>query len=90
MLVDGKVLRSTTGQNNELLQWSSWDVADSAGKTVRIRIVDQVTGGWGHINIDHIVQTDKQQAAAPREPTLDRWTQYAQVLLSSSELAYLD
>ncbi len=90
LLVGDQVVRSTTGQNNELLQPSNWDVANLAGKTVRIRIVDQVTGGWGHINIDHIVQTDKQQAAAPREPPLDRWTQYAQVLLGSNEFMFVD
>ena len=83
------MVRSTTGQNNELLQWSSWDVAEWAGKSVRIRIVAQVTGGWGHINIDHIVQTDQQQPAAPREPPLDRWTQYAQVLLGSNEFMFV-
>jgi hypothetical protein len=89
LLVADTVVRSTTGQNNELLQWSSWDVAEWAGKSVRIRIVDQVTGGWGHINIDHIVQTDQQQPAAPREPPLDRWTQYAQVLLGSNEFMFV-
>ena len=89
LLVADKVVHSTTGQNNELLQWSHWDVANLEGKTARIRIVDQVTGGWGHINIDHIVQTDQRQAAPPREPVLDRWTQYAQVLLGSNEFMFL-
>ena len=89
LLVADKVVRSTTGQNNELLQWSNWDVTNLGGKTGRIRIVDQVTGGWGHINIDHIVQTDKQQATAPKEPALDRWTQYTQVLLGSNEFMFL-
>ena len=89
LLVGDKVVRTTTGQNNELLQWSSWDVAPWSGKTVRIRIVDQVTGGWGHINVDHIVQTDNQQATAPKEPPLDRWTQYAQVLLGSNEFMFV-
>ncbi|MEC7557581.1 MAG: DUF1553 domain-containing protein, partial [Planctomycetota bacterium] len=89
LLVGDKVVRTTTGRNNELLQWSSWDVAPWSGKTVRIRIVDQVTGGWGHINVDHIVQTDNQQATAPKEPPLDRWTQYTQVLLGSNEFMFV-
>jgi hypothetical protein len=89
LLVADKVVRSTTGQNNELLQWSNWDVTKLGGKTGRIRIVDQVTGGWGHINIDHIVQTDKQQPTTPTEPALDRWTQYTQVLLGSNEFMFL-
>ncbi|GIS59059.1 MAG: hypothetical protein CM1200mP2_12840 [Planctomycetaceae bacterium] len=43
----------------------------------------------GPINVDHIVQTDNQQATAPKEPPLDRWTQYAQVLLGSNEFMFV-
>ena len=65
LLVDGKVVRTVTGPNDkpggtERLDWHSWDVADLAGKTARLQIVDKQTGGWGHINIDHIVQSDRR------------------------------
>ena len=30
------------------------DVRAFLGQTAQIRIVDLSTGGWGHINIDHI------------------------------------
>ena len=33
---------------------------ESLGKTARIEIVDDERGGWGHINVDHIVQTDRK------------------------------
>jgi len=36
------------------------DIAEFAGRTATIEIVDQATGGWGHINIDHIIQTDRR------------------------------
>jgi len=63
LLVDGVPVRSATGSNDrpggsETLLGESWDVADLAGKTARLRIVDAATGGWGHVNVDHVVQTD--------------------------------
>jgi len=58
LLVDGKVVRSATGRDSEHLDWESWNVAEFAGRTARIEIVDRHTGGWGHINVDEIVQSD--------------------------------
>ncbi|MFF4379904.1 GH32 C-terminal domain-containing protein [Kitasatospora sp. NPDC001547] len=64
LVVDGKTVRSATGSNDEHLDWVSWDLSDLQGKTARIRIVDQNTGGWGHINVDRIVLSDTR--AKPR------------------------
>nr|BFD89831.1 hypothetical protein KitaXyl93_11910 [Kitasatospora sp. Xyl93] len=64
LVVDGKTVRSATGSNDEHLDWVSWDLSDLQGKTARIRIVDQNTGGWGHINVDRIVLSDTR--ARPR------------------------
>ncbi len=63
LLVDGKVVRTATGPNDrpggsEELDWTAWDVSDLAGKSAVLQIVDKATGGWGHVNVDHIVQTD--------------------------------
>ena len=58
LLIDGKPERSATGPESEALEWSSWDVSDFAGKQARLRIFDRATGGWGHINVDHIIQTN--------------------------------
>jgi sucrose-6-phosphate hydrolase SacC (GH32 family) len=65
LLVAGKVVRTATGksrtpQDTEHLNWHSWDVRDLDGKEARIEIVDKKTGGWGHITVDHIVQSDRQ------------------------------
>jgi sucrose-6-phosphate hydrolase SacC (GH32 family) len=59
LLVGGKVVRTATGRDAEHLLWHSWDVAELAGRRARIQIVDQVQGGWGHINIDQIIQCDE-------------------------------
>jgi sucrose-6-phosphate hydrolase SacC (GH32 family) len=63
LLLDGTVVRSATGPNDrpggsEVLAQESWDVSEFAGKAAVLRIVDDAKGGWGHINVDHIVQTD--------------------------------
>jgi len=65
LLVNGKVVRSATGPNDrpggtEELEWHGWDVSELLGRTAQIQIVDNRTGGWGHINVDHITQSNKK------------------------------
>jgi len=79
LLVDGKVARTASGPNtqpggSEALDWCSWDVSDLVGKEAVIEIVDQATGGWGHINVDQIVQSDRRIASVTlsRELKLDK------------------
>lgn len=63
LLVDGKVVRSATGPNerpggSEALAQESWDVSGFSGKKAVLKIIDDAKGGWAHLNVDHIVQTD--------------------------------
>lgn len=53
--VDDKVVRSARGKECERLTWQSWDVRELRGKRAQIQVVDQHTGGWGHINLDHVI-----------------------------------
>ncbi len=66
LLLDGKPVRSSTGPNdqpggNENLDWASWNVTELLGKTATLRIKDTHTGGWGHVNVDQIVQSDTKR-----------------------------
>jgi len=70
LLVDGESVRTAHGPNvapggSEELDWESWDVSEFMGKTAVLRIVDRRSGGWGHINVDEIVQSNVNKAAAP-------------------------
>ena len=63
--VDGEIVRTAAGPNtepggSEELIPHFWDVKNLAGKTVTIQIVDRATGGWGHVNVDHIVLTNER------------------------------
>ncbi|MFB6846049.1 GH32 C-terminal domain-containing protein [Streptomyces sp. NPDC056373] len=71
LLVDGRVVRSATGKDSEALDWASWDVGDLSGKKARIRIVDDNTGGWGHVNADHIVMSDTPVQRASQETSVN-------------------
>ncbi len=65
LLVNGSVVRAATGPNDrpggsEALESAGWDVTDLAGEIAVLQIVDQKQGGWGHINVDHILLTDRK------------------------------
>jgi hypothetical protein len=69
LLYQGRVVRTATGANtqpggSERLYRQSWDVGDLAGREVTLEIVDQATGGWGHLSVDQIVLSD----APPESP----------------------
>jgi uncharacterized protein (DUF608 family) len=59
LVVDGEVVRTAMGTQNERLRARNWSVRDLAGKKARIEIVDAESGPWGHINIDQIEQRDQ-------------------------------
>jgi fructan beta-fructosidase len=64
LIVDGKVVRSSTGpsEGSEQLEDDGWDVSQWLGKRATIQAVDSATGGWGHVLLDHIVFTDTRPA----------------------------
>jgi uncharacterized protein (DUF608 family) len=58
LIIDGKIVRATSGNDNEQLMPAAWDVSEFAGQSAHLEIVDEQKGGWGHINVDQIVFTD--------------------------------
>jgi sucrose-6-phosphate hydrolase SacC (GH32 family) len=58
LLIRGRIVRSATGWRSDRLAPASWDVRPFLGQKAQVQIVDEATGDWGHINVEHIVQTD--------------------------------
>ncbi len=58
LLVDGKVVRTATGGNDNRMSPASFDVRDLKGKKAQLQIVDNHAGGWGNIGFDHVVFTN--------------------------------
>ncbi|MEK7865993.1 MAG: PVC-type heme-binding CxxCH protein [Planctomycetota bacterium] len=59
----------TSGGNFESMQRVVVDLEKEAGRRIRIRIVDEHTGGWGHINFDDF-RFHRERPDWPRDPQL--------------------
>lgn len=58
LVVNGVIERWATGFDANQLHWRSWNLAGLAGQTAHIEISDQNSGGWGQIQVDHILFSD--------------------------------
>lgn len=73
LLVGDKVVETKTGVNTEVLYWSNWNVEKYLGKQAKIEIVDEDTGGFGHILIDQVMLSDEP---AKNEKEATTWIDY--------------
>ena len=64
LLVNGKIARTASGFDAERLRWCSWNVREFQNQKAILQIVDNATGGWGHINVDQIMLADSPARAA--------------------------
>lgn len=54
LLVEGNVVLQETGGCHESMIERSWDIRAYRNKEAQLRLVDGHSGGWGHINFDHL------------------------------------
>lgn len=73
LIIDNKVVETKTGINTEVLYWANWDVQKYMGKKAKLEIVDNNTGGFGHILIDEIMLADEP---AKNEKEATSWIDY--------------
>jgi len=67
LVVDGKVVRSATGHDNNKMRLDQFEVAEFKGKIAHLEIVDEETGPWGNIGVDDIVFTDQRSGKPVHE-----------------------
>jgi len=58
LVVDGQIVRTATGSDSETLDWANWDLRDLAGQQATIQVIDNNTGGWGHVLVDQFTFAD--------------------------------
>lgn len=58
LVINGVVVDTATGNNDEILRWAGWDVSQWKGQTAQIQIVDNSTAAWGHILADQFMFSD--------------------------------
>lgn len=58
LLVGGLPVRTATGSDSATLRHVEWDVREFAGRTAQFQILDDATGEWGHLMVDHVTLSD--------------------------------
>lgn len=63
LLIDGQSVQKSYAMNEgETLHWVTWNVTSYKGKKASVKIVDNQRGGWGHILIDQIEQSNTSKS----------------------------
>ncbi|MCT4587548.1 MAG: GH116 family glycosyl-hydrolase [Carboxylicivirga sp.] len=60
LVVDGNIVRTASGTNGSVMRSAHFDVQEFAGQKAQLKIIDNHSGGWGHITVDHIVFSDSR------------------------------
>lgn len=68
---DGKAIHTARGTNRENMTRSVVDLRKYAGREIFIRIVDEETPGWGHVNFDDFVfHAEEPKFDGPTKPAV--------------------
>ncbi len=71
LTVDGKVVRTATGKDNNRMAMQSFAVRELKGKQAVIEVVDAQAGAWGNVGVGRIIFTDREFAEGPFEELPD-------------------
>ncbi|PFX18704.1 Pikachurin [Stylophora pistillata] len=54
LIVNNQIVRKETGNCLENMTRKSWDVEEFIGQYAQVKLVDETSGSWGHINFDDL------------------------------------
>ena len=74
LVVDGKVVRTATGKDDNRMTQQTFAVRDLKGKQASIEIVDALSGAWGNVGVGRIVFTDQASSDGAFEELSDYGT----------------
>jgi len=74
LLIDGKVVQTATGKNDNRMERLSFDVNNLQGQNAVIEIVDAAEGPWGNIGVGRIVFSDWDKSGGRFEEMADNGT----------------
>jgi uncharacterized protein (DUF608 family) len=90
LFVDGKPMQTAAGQDNNQMAVGHFDVRKHAGKTARLEILDDATGGWGNLGVGRIWFTDQLGGAEGLEELPDFGTMGLALLGQAADVASAD
>ena len=59
LLVDGRAVLSATGRDENPMRSHTFDVRAWKNRKAQLQVVDDDSGGWGNISLDHVVFSDR-------------------------------
>jgi uncharacterized protein (DUF608 family) len=87
LFVDGKPAQTASGKDDNRMTLQHFDVRALAGKTAWLEIIDDATGGWGHVGVGRIVFSDHAAYAGPLEELPDFGTMALALLGNAADEA---
>lgn len=73
LLVDDAVAHEVTGHDGNDLRPVAVDVRPWAGRRARLRLLDEESGGWGQLIVDHVELSDDSRGRLGVDPAPDDW-----------------
>ena len=73
LLVDGKAVRTATGNRDDRFHPARWDVREFRGRKARIELKDDASDDWGYVAADHFVFSQRKRFFGFKNRPLPSW-----------------
>lgn len=65
-----EVLGTVRGRRSNRYDWRHFDLTGLRGRSLRLRAVDEDSGAWGQIGLDHVILSSRRDAASAERSAL--------------------